>query len=143
MRSMTKTITVSAEVWKALDKMGSTSDSWDSVIRRLIKEAGKANLLEESEEEIRSGTDLITALGERIPNNTELKAIHKGVEYRAIVKNGRIVVGEDRFLSPSMAARKITGYNINGWHFWEAKDESGEWKTIVVLRELWQEMIIK
>jgi len=136
---MTRTITVSDEVWRALDKMGTTSDNFDSVIRRLIREAGKTHLLEESVEEIRSDTDLITSLGDRIPKDTELRAAYKGREYRAIVKNGRILVGEDRFSSPSMAAKKITGYNINGWHFWAAKDKDGEWRTIAALRELWNQ----
>lgn len=136
---MTKTISVSDEVWRALDKMGTTSDTFDSVIRRLIKEAGGANYLEEAEEKIQSGkTDLITQLGDRIPSDTELRAIYKRVEYRAIVKNGYIVIGEEKFKSPSVAAKSITGYNINGWYFWKTKDErDGKWKQIAALREYW------
>jgi len=137
---MTRPITVSDEVWRALDKMGTTSDTFDSVIRRLIKEAGRANYLEEAEEEIQpKETDLITQLGERIPNNTELRAIYKRAEYHAIVKNGSIVIGEEKFKSPSVAAKFITGYNINGWYFWETRDgRDGKWKSIAALREYWR-----
>lgn len=136
---MTRTITVSDEVWKALDGMGSTSDTFDSVIRRLIKQSGKTNLLQESEEEIRLNADLITSQGDRIPNNTKLRATYKRKQYHAIVKNGSIVTGEDRFFSPSMAAKKITGYNVNGWRFWETLNERGEWAPIAAQRDIWNQ----
>jgi len=142
---MGRTITVSDEVWKALDTMGQTSDTFDSVIRRLIKESGKAIYLEQAEETIQSKeTDLVTQLGDRIPNNTELRANHKRVEYHAIVKNGYIVIGEKRFKSPSVAAKSITGYNINGWYFWETRDErNGEWISIAALRDYWTNLYEK
>lgn len=125
-------------VWKALDKMGTTSDTFDGVIRKLMKEAGKAHTLEEVEEAGFKGADLVTRLGDRIPNNTELRAPYKKVEYRSIVKNGNMIVNGKKFKSPSMAARSITGYNINGWHFWETKDEKdGKWKQIAALRTRW------
>ena len=134
-----KTITVSDEVWEALDKMGTTSDNFDSVIRRLIIAAGKASYLEQAEVPLQGKTaDLITQLGERIPSNTELRARFKGVDYNAIVKNGYIVIGTEKFKSPSVAAKFITGYNINGWYFWQAIDErDGRLKHVETLREHW------
>jgi predicted CopG family antitoxin len=134
-----KTITVSDEVWAALDKMGTTSNNFDSVVRRLIVAAGKADYLEQAEELLQNETsDLITQLGERIPSDTKLRARFKGRDYEATVKNGHIVIGAERFKSPSMAAKFITGYNINGWYFWEAIDErDGKLKHIEALREYW------
>lgn len=122
--------------------MGSTSDDFDTVIRRLISQAGKANYLKQAEEDMQPReADLITKLGERIPNNTELLAEHRRKEYHAVVKNGRIVIGEEKFYSPSMAAKSITGYHINGWHFWKAKDRiNGEWKTIAAFRDYWSQV---
>lgn len=57
-----------------------------------------------------------------LPEGTELRAIYKGSEYHAVVKNGIIDNhAGDTFASPSAAAGAITETTVNGWRFWEAK----------------------
>ncbi len=60
-----------------------------------------------------------------LPEGTELRAVYKGSEYHAIVKNGAIDnhAGQT-FSSPSAAAGAITETTVNGWRFWEAKRPS-------------------
>src|SRR5260370_40451418 len=56
-----------------------------------------------------------------LPVGLRLRKVFKGQERRAAVEHHGIrLEGEKRgFLSPSLAAAAVTGYNTNGWGFWD------------------------
>ena len=57
-----------------------------------------------------------------LPNGTLLRAAYKGSLYGARIDHGRwIDENGDEHTSPSAAATAITGTNVNGLRFWEAK----------------------
>jgi hypothetical protein len=55
---------------------------------------------------------------------------------RNVEPAGIKVEGIDKFfMSPSMAGIAVTGYNTNGWAFWEYFDQQAqEWKSLNDLR---------
>jgi hypothetical protein len=66
-----------------------------------------------------------------------LRKVFKGQERNArIEQNGIRVEGIGSvFQSPSLAAVAVTGYNTNGWTFWDYWDEKAEdWKPLDALR---------
>jgi hypothetical protein len=85
---------------------------------------------------VRSGPTTGFALrGLILPNGTLLRATHKGSSYQAMILDGEWV-GEDgkTHTSPSSAASAITGNNVNGWRFWQAKRPSdSDWRNLDML----------
>lgn len=75
--------------------------------------------------------------GLTLPNGTELRARHKGKEYRAIIVDGKLLT-EDKteHESPSAAANHITSTTVNGLRFWEGRrpGDSG-WRRLDVIRD--------
>ena len=74
--------------------------------------------------------------GIHLPNGTQLKARYKQREYGAAIQGDRWLDQDGReHLSPSAAASAITGTNVNGLRFWEAKrpGDSG-WCRLELLR---------
>src|SRR5258708_35479779 len=68
-----------------------------------------------------------------LPVGLRLRKVFKGQERRATVEqHGIRIEGENRvFLSPSLAAVAVTGYNTNGWVFWDYCDEQTEtWRPL-------------
>ena len=130
---LSRVIRISEKVWRVLNDLGKTSDTFDSVLRRLIEKAGYGSMIKKQSI---SERDLVTK-GGRIPHNTKLRAHYKGEEYRAEVTDGYIILNGKRYGSPSMAAVAITGSNINGWLFWKYyNQESDEWRSIEELRRV-------
>ena len=75
------------------------------------------------------------AKGVRFPAGTEFRATYKGKTYLARVEGGALVLDGKRHDSPSSAAVAITGNNVNGWRFWEARlPGQANWKIIESLR---------
>ncbi len=73
--------------------------------------------------------------GVRLPAGTELRATYKGKTYLARVNAGALVMGGQRFDSPSAAAMKITAHPVNGWTFWECRlPGQGGWQVLKALR---------
>lgn len=73
-----------------------------------------------------------------LPVGLRLRKVFKGQERRATVEqHGIRIEGENRvFLSPSLAAVAVTGYNTNGWVFWEYLDQATQsWKPLDQLRQ--------
>jgi len=67
-----------------------------------------------------------------------LRKIFKGQERHAVVEQDGIRVEgiSGMFQSPSLAAVAVTGYNTNGWLFWDYWDEiAQEWKPLDLLRK--------
>ena len=60
--------------------------------------------------------------GGELPDGTELRAVYKGVEHLARIKNGHWIDDRGReHSSPSAAASAISKTNVNGLRFWTAK----------------------
>lgn len=77
-----------------------------------------------------------TTAATQLPIGLKLFRKYKGNEYTALVnKNGQIVVGSEVFNSPSVAARPVTGRNMNGWTFWKIKDSEGKLVPLDVFRK--------
>lgn len=74
--------------------------------------------------------------GASFPAGTEFRAQHGERWHYAKVEGGALVAGQERYRSPSGAARAITGYTTNGWTFWECR-RPGEatWTPIDALRQ--------
>lgn len=72
-----------------------------------------------------------------LPIGLRLRKVYKGKEYTADVgRDGIHVAGIPQvFLSPSLAGVAVTGYNTNGWVFWEYLDEKTQrWRPLNELR---------
>lgn len=75
--------------------------------------------------------------GLALPNGTELRARYKGREYRAqIIGEHWVSADGEQHESPSAAAGHITGNNVNGLRFWEAKrpGDAG-WRRLDSIRD--------
>ncbi len=73
--------------------------------------------------------------GVTFPHGTPFRAHHHGRIYEAVVEDGALVYRGTRFASPSAAARAVTGYETNGWIFWECRlPASPRWMRISELR---------
>jgi hypothetical protein len=73
--------------------------------------------------------------GLHLPDGTRLRARYKGALHQAVIVGGCWVDEEGKeHSSPSAAATSITGTNVNGWRFWEAKRPSDtEWRRLDML----------
>jgi hypothetical protein len=73
-----------------------------------------------------------------LPVGLRLRKVFKGQERLAAVgQDGIRVQGIDSlFLSPSLAAVAVTGYNTNGWAFWDYWDEkTRDWRPLDEVRQ--------
>lgn len=73
-----------------------------------------------------------------LPVGLRLRKVFKGKEYTAVVERDGIHVAgiAQVFLSPSLAGVAVTGYNTNGWVFWEYLDERTQrWRPLDELRQ--------
>jgi hypothetical protein len=69
-----------------------------------------------------------------VEGRVPIRMTYKGRVHRAIVrKDGTILFRGKRHISPSSAARLITGRAANGWYWWKYESAPGEW---IRLREL-------
>ncbi len=120
---MTKIIRISDEVWNVLRDMGKTGDSFDDVLRKILK----------VESENQKGQDL-TCRGGRIPHGTKVTATYNRERYEAEIKNGKFRYNGKAYNGPSPAAMSITNSSVNGWSFWGIEKE-GKWKPLVHFRK--------
>lgn len=71
----------------------------------------------------------------RFPVNTQLRAKYQGQTIAAEIKADGIHVAGKVANSPSQAAHFVTGTNVNGWTFWEARyPGQTNWTPIQALR---------
>lgn len=70
-----------------------------------------------------------------LPNGTELRANYKGNQFTASIQRNKWIDSNGaEHDSPSAAASAITGTNVNGLRFWEAKRPSdSEWRKLDAL----------
>jgi hypothetical protein len=110
-------IEVDFDVYKELTiRRQSESDTYNDVLRRLLK-LGKAPA--PKLDALAKGANFKGVL---FPDGSLFRATYKGRTYTAEIKDG-VWLGADgeRRASPSEAAVRITGNNVNGWRFWQCK----------------------
>lgn len=127
------TIDIDFEVFKALTaRRQSEAFTVNDVIRALLKlpsQGTKAFVAPAST------ADDWFCKGVRFPVGTELRASYKGAKHTGVIKAGKLLVNGQQAFSPSNAASMITGNNINGWRFWEARlPGQSKWQLLDVLR---------
>ncbi|NML10544.1 DUF4357 domain-containing protein [Sphingobium sp. AR-3-1] len=129
-------IDVSLDVFKALtDRLRYEGHSFDDVIRELLALDSPIEADRDAERGIEDGEPLndvnrsfrrlmgeFYSRGLILPDGTGLRARYKGQEFQARIEGGRWIdeKGQEHS-SPSSAARAITGNNVNGLRFWEAR----------------------
>jgi len=65
-----------------------------------------------------------------------LRANYKGQTYLGRVESGALVLGGERFDTPSAAAMSITKNPVNGWTFWECRMPGrASWQMLKTLRK--------
>jgi len=130
-----KTIKIDFDVFKVLTLRRSTENvTYNDVLRKLLRlnpRKRRAPL----DKQVSGAGDWVTK-GVRFPNGTEFSASHKGQKYYGKVESGALVVDNKRFHSPTAAAFTITGYQVNGWTFWECcMPGKSSWQIIKLLRK--------
>lgn len=126
-------IDVDFDVFKALTNRRSSEEvSYNDVIRELLGLSAKKSIPSVGSE---GGRLDWVVKGVRFRHGTEFRARYQGQIHYGKVENGKLVVNDQRFSSPSAAAREITHTSVNGWTFWECRMAgSGTWEIIKSLR---------
>jgi hypothetical protein len=142
-------IEIDFEVWKILtSRRVHENHTYNEVLREVLQldsdlePVSAAEAILEGRTEPRGlGFGLIAASGFSsrdlfLPNGTLLRATYKQKIYVAKIESGRWIDDEGlEFSSPSSAANRITGKNVNGLRFWQAKRPSDEsWFRLDYLR---------
>lgn len=129
------TIKIDFDVFKELTLRRSTEHvTHNDILRELLGLRRKKSRRPQAERVSGQG-DWVTK-GVRFPNGTEFRASHKGQKYYGKVEPGALVVDNKRFHSPTAAAVTITGYQVNGWTFWECcMPGKSSWRMIKLLRK--------
>lgn len=146
--SVSFSISVSLEVYKQLTARLEEGQSHDDVIRELLSLDSIVEIENPTSATLEKMSDFIMktqlargngflSRGLWLPNGTELRARYKQNEYRAsIVDEKWIDDSGDLHTSPSAAASAITGTNVNGLRFWEAKRPSDKgWRRLDILAQ--------
>jgi len=123
------TIDVDFDVFKELTHRRSSEEvTYNDVIRELLGLSVKKS---KSSVDSKTGRRDWVAKNVRFPHETEFRATYNGQTHRGKVDNGRLVVNNKRFNSPSSAAKEITHTSVNGWTFWECcMPGSSTWQII-------------
>lgn len=122
-----KTIEIDLPLHKFIeDHRNDFSESGCTILKRCVGlEANKINLRSLEQNGNDEGS-LHLEDSVILPSGTKLRKKYKGTFYFADVRDAKIWVNGKSFASPSMAAIVITGYNVNGWIFWEARIPGAE-----------------
>ena len=121
---------------QTLSKLANISE--DQMISQLISKALKLDELgliahrPKPQMSLNGGGSLRTREAS-LPMGLRLRKVFKGQERRARVERDGIHVEQENglFFSPSLAAVAVTGYNTNGWVFWEYCDERTQsWRPL-------------
>jgi hypothetical protein len=141
-------ISVSLEVYKQLTARLEEGQTHDDVIRHLlgidsiVELENPTNIPLESvlahslRAQMAKGSGFISR-DLWLPNGTELRARYKQKEYRASIAEEKWTdESGDTHTSPSAAASAITGTNVNGLRFWEAKRPTDKgWRRLDMLSQ--------
>jgi hypothetical protein len=132
-----KTIEIDFDVHKKIEEARmSFADTPNDVLRRLLglvpQKSTDSKQPAESSMRDSGGMQLD---GIFLPAGTELRKRYKGILHSAHVESGSIVLNGKRFQSPSMAGIEVTGYNVNGYRFWEGRlPGSSQWRLLERIR---------
>lgn len=132
-----KTIDIDFDVYKELTlRRPSEEVTENDVLRKILglppRAAGAGITMRDTE----PGKGDWVIKGVIFPAGTEFKTHYKGQTYLARVEDGALVWNDERFNSPSAAAVRITGTNVNGWNFWECRlPGQAAWQAISRLRK--------
>lgn len=138
-------IKVTLEVYKKLTSMMEEGQSYDDVIRDLLSMDSLIELERPGFIGVEVGDAFQRSLHGRgsgfisrglwLPNGTELRARYKQSEYKAKITNDEWVAEDKKtYSSPSAAASAITGTNVNGLRFWQARRPTDTgWRRLEVL----------
>jgi len=132
---MMRTIDVDFDVFKALTmRRPSENVTENDVLRQLLGLVPSARPVA-AHSALPAEGDWVTK-GVRFPAGTEFRATYKGQTHLGRVERGALVLGGNRFVSPSAAAMSITAGNVNGWRFWQCRlpGQSG-WRLLESLRK--------
>ncbi|WP_417610758.1 hypothetical protein [Parasphingorhabdus sp.] len=144
-------ITVDLEVFKALtERLEFEGQTHNDLLRELLN---LDSIAEEDAPEpaILSGLEAFAGMAEEwrrprqsgfysrglfLPDGTLLRSRYKGSEYSGCVRNGKWLDADGcKHDSPSAAATAITGNNVNGLRFWEARrPQDNTWRRLEFLR---------
>ena len=145
-------ISVDLEVFKALtERLEFEGQTHNDILRELLS---LDSISEEDPPEpaIMSGLDALTGVSDQwrrpsqsgfysrglfLPDGTLLRSRYKGSEYSGRVSEGKWLDGDGcKHDSPSAAATAITGNNVNGLRFWEARrPQDNTWRRLEFLRK--------
>ena len=139
-------IDIDFEVFKALTaRRVNENHSYNDVLRglldlnSLLEPDESAHVLQAVSDALTRplGFEGFTSTGLHLPNGTLLRARYKNREYSARIDGGIwIDQGGRHHSSASAAAAAITGTNVNGLRFWEAKRPSDlHWQRLELLRK--------
>lgn len=128
------TVDVDFEVYKRLTNLRDTEEvTYNDVIRQLLG-LSSAKTEPQKTKDVSTVGDWVVK-GVRFPAGTEFRATYKGTLFQARVEAGALLLGVNRFTSPSAAAVSITKSPVNGWRFWECKlPGKATWQLIESLR---------
>jgi hypothetical protein len=150
--SVTFSIQVSLQVFKALTARLEEGLTHDDIIRDLLRldspvepegrnaVSDVSAIFQDKLGEVlheQSGRGGFFSRGLWLPNGTRLRARYKQQEYLAEIRNNSWSDEEGRQQSsPSAAATAITGTNVNGLRFWEARRPTDTiWRRLDALVE--------
>lgn len=127
-----QSVEIDFEVFKALTALRtSEQDSYNDVLRSLLKLASKKFTQSPEQMSRASQAEKIWQTGGvNFPAGTEFRARYKGKVYVGTIDKGALLVNGKRAVNPSSAASMITGNNVNGWRFWEARLPGQPWRRI-------------
>jgi len=128
-------IEIDFDVWKELTlRRSSENVTYNDVLREMLGlEATFGRQLEVALSGKKPNGFIFRGLF--LPEGTKLRAQYKGGLYLAEIRNGRwLDESGAEHTSPSAAATSVTGNNVNGWRFWEARrPQDSEWRKIDAL----------
>ena len=117
-------IEIDFEVWKELTiRRAHEGHSYKDVLRDLLNLKPATHQQHADAPVPLSGKHKGFALRDgELVEGTQLRAVYKGEEHRAYIREGRWIDEDGReHSSPSAAASAISGTNVNGLRFWHAK----------------------
>lgn len=133
-----QSIEIDFDVFKALMALrGSERDTYSDVLRDLLKLPKYREPLSEAELRRSSAKGKVWQVNHhfRFPAETEFRARYKGKVHYASVADSLLQIDGRGYRNPSSAAAAITGTNVNGWEFWEAKlPDDPEWRKLSAYR---------
>lgn len=137
-------IEIDFDVYKALTaKRESESHTFNDVLREILEldsihDAEATSVLDQVSDALSRPLGAIGffSKGVHLPDGTLIKARYKQQEFRAKIIDGKWLDEAGReHASASAAAAAITGTNVNGLRFWEARRPSDSgWRRLELLR---------